>query len=199
MFLKPRKTLIMKWILLLVVNFGITGAFCQSTGTGNLSATIPAGWLQYKDSINHFSFRYPADWTIRVADTSEKAKVFVRSPKEGKDDPFTENLNVVARVLETNDITALQLQKAIKPALESKMKNFTMLTEKIFTWNDKDAYQIEYTGTQSSGGEEIDTQVVQVIVMKNKALYTVTYVAAKNGPQDFYNKALEIINSFKIN
>jgi hypothetical protein len=189
----------MKWILLLVVNLSITGAFCQSADTGNPTASTPAGWLQYIDRVNHFSLSYPADWTIRVADTSEKAKVFIRSPKEGKDDSFTENINVIARVLETGDITALQLQKAIKPALEKKMKNFAMINEKILTWNDKDAYQIEYTTTQNSDGKEIDSQVLQVMVVKNKTLYTVTYVAAKNGSQDFYNKAVEIINSFKIN
>jgi PsbP-like protein len=188
----------MNYLFIALLCFVSIIANAQKKTTPNKTVDATKNWLLYKDSTDNFSFKYPTDWTIRIAEATEKAKVFVRSPSEGKDDLFTENLNVMLRPVSVQTIPAKDLQNSIKGALATKVKDFVLIKDKIFTWNGTQAYQIEYTATQKSGEEEMPVWTVQILTVKKGVLYTLTYVSSQDGPVDFYNKALQIINSFKI-
>jgi hypothetical protein len=170
----------------------------QKTPIPNKPVDATKNWLVYKDSVDNFSFKYPTDWTIRIAEPTEKAKVFVRSPSEGKDDLFTENLNIMLRPVSAQTIPAKDLQTSIKGALATKVKDFVLIKDKIFTWNGTQAYQIEYTATQKAGETETPVWTVQLLTVKKGVLYTLTYISSQDGPVAFYNNALQIINTFKI-
>ncbi len=176
----------MKNLFLLVCTFIACSSIAQKSSL-----------LTYTDTVNKFSFTYPNNWSIRIADTSEKAKVFVRSPKEGDNDSFTENLNVMTRKLGIEKVPATDLQKTLKATFEKNLKNFKSIEEKIVKTNGVEAYFISYTTTKLIDGMENTIYLAQQIFTKNFYLYTLTYTSAKAPPNNFYYNALKIINSFK--
>ncbi len=160
--------------------------------------TVAISWKTYTDYAKTFSLKYPSNWTIRIADSSEKAKVFVRSPKEGDNDPFIENLNVMIKKLEIQEVPIVYLQQALKNTFEKDLKNYTLIKEMIIQLNGGDAYCIEYSTTKIIDNVEVLIYVMQEVFTKNYFLYTLTYTAAKVPPNDFYNYVIAIIKSFTV-
>jgi hypothetical protein len=151
----------------------------------------------YTDKANGFSIAYPTEWTIRIPDSTENAKLFVRSPKEGDDDPFIENINFIIKPMSGNFVIE-DLSGAMKSILEKQVSNFNIIEEKFVTIKGIKAYQIEYTGTKKMDEVEMDLLLIQRILIKNSKVFTLTYASQKNSNKNFYNQAIAIMNSIKV-
>ncbi len=181
----------MKNLFLLICTF-ITCTIIAQKNTP--VATIK--WETYTDTVNKFSFTYPNNWTIRIAGPNEKAKVFVRSPKEGDDDIFTENINIQTKFTnEKVDMKALQL--ALEVALQ-KQKGFLLKESEIIKTNGVDACYFDYSVLKTVNETEQTINMVQQLFVKNSKLYTITYTAIANAKNDYYATAVKIIKNFAI-
>jgi predicted acetyltransferase len=153
-------------------------------------------WETYTDNANNFSLIYPNNWTLRIPDSTEKAKLFIRSPKEGDNDMFIENLNVTIRKMQAATVEIKDFPEAIKTALK-KRNGFELLQDKIIKSNDVDAYFIEYILINKVNDVDAKIKMTQQIFYKNKTLYTITYTALNEAPIEFYTTAIKIMDNFK--
>ncbi len=152
----------------------------------------------YIDSANKFKIKYPTNWTLRKPDATEKAKLFVRSPSDGDNDDFTENLNIIKNKINVEKVAATELQLTIKATFEKNLSNFKLIKEKITISNGVSAYYVEYEATKQIDGKNIVVNMVQQIFVKNFTLNTLTYSATEKSSKNYYNAALEMIKSYTL-
>ncbi len=159
---------------------------------------IAQNFKLYTDNKNGFSIKYPDTWNIRIPDSTENAKLFLRTPKEDDADTFIENINIITKTLGNVKISMEDIQTSIKKSLAAKLKNYQLLKDEIFGFKSADAYQIEYTCTKSSEGKEIDIIICQRLMLLEGKLFTLTYTGVVNGSKKLYNNALAIFETLQI-
>jgi PsbP-like protein len=152
----------------------------------------------YTDNVNGFSVKYPSTWYIRVPDSTEKAKLFIKTPNEGDADKFNENINIIVKKISSGVVNVADIQTSIKKTLLEKMKNYRLLKDKIFEFNGNDAYEIEYAYTKETDGKEIDLITLQRLVFIEGKLITITYISLANSSKVFHEDALSIFETFEF-
>lgn len=183
----------MKKIFFLIFSLPFLGLYGQTTKPSKPIVDSSLQWQNYLDTSNKFSFRYPANWTIRIPNEKESAKIFIRSPKENDDDSFIENINLIIREVRVDKINVEMLKKSVKEALEKKVNQYEFISGKNTTWLGTSAYEIYYSSINS--GEKV--KILQRVAFLNNKLYTITYVASYDNTI-YYKKAIEIMNTFRL-
>ncbi|MBL0146495.1 MAG: hypothetical protein IPP48_12890 [Chitinophagaceae bacterium] len=160
--------------------------------------TQTSAFKLYTDKTNGFSIKYPDNWTIRVPDSTEKAKLFIKTPSEGDDDEFIENINVMVTKLSSTIIDIANIQTTLKKTLAEKLKNYQLVKDEIFEINDNDAYQMEYTCTKEMDGKEKNLFTCQRLIFIDNKLITLTYISVANSSKQFYKDALSIFETMEV-
>ncbi len=171
----------MKKTLLLSCCLGIANIiFAQQTDTRN--------WLVQTDSAYHFTFNRPPGWELKLPGTN--TRFFLTSQKENEQDPFRENINCIARVIEQAGFKVSDAADAIKKSLSEKLQDYKLLKSVYSTWNNSETLVLEYTCTQEAGGTIYNIHMLQRMAVVKNTLFTFTYTAEETS----YNKFINIVN-----
>ena len=150
-----------------------------------LVATIAADAQEFSTlSKSTYSVRYPSTWKV---DENADAKNFtLKSPTEGQEDVFVENLNLAIEKLTSLGDTAQDYAAFSKGYLPKKIKNFTVTTNKKGTLG-KDSWFMEFKGLQNNK----KLQWKQYYIVHNAKVHILTFTAEPNQ----YKNYLPAINA----
>lgn len=155
-------------------------------------ATIPSDQpYEYINKEKWFSFMLPATWTFQ--ENVFGALVMLFAPQE-KWDTIKENIGVTTTEL-TGNIQLSSYFELAKGIAESVISNYKIEKEEAITINGESAMKVIYQGVQ--GGENLQRE--QVVVLKWKTAYVLTYTATEKTFNDLLAGVDNIINTFTIN
>ncbi len=131
-------------------------------------------WQVFTDTAGHFIARYPADWTNKI---KEGNRVFFTSPSENAADNFFENVNisVTSNPAYGTTVKIKDLFPAVIEQIKPSFKDFTLESQRFFTWNNAEACEITYTGIVGSAVSKL--RFNQWFSFHNRKLFTVTYTS----------------------
>jgi len=180
----------MKNFFLLFVSMVIVNNLCaqQTKETTN--------WLTQTDTLHHFSFSYPAEWTLKLPGTN--TRFFVTSPKKTDNDDFRENINCITRVLEQKDFTVKMAEDAIKESLSEKLTDFKLLRSEYITWNGSETLEIDYTCTRESEGTTYYIHILQRMAVIGGTLFTLTFTSEADTYSKYLPTVKKIMQSLKV-
>lgn len=146
-----------------------------------------------KHSTSKFSITYPDNWALDLSGNFN-AEFFLFSEKEGGDDQFIENINLMIQ-----DLKGLGLDLKAYTELTVKQVN-EMLTDgeivenKTFTKNGKSYQRLSYTGIQN----EMDIYFLQYFWIVKEKAFILTFVSEMDSLEKFEKTAEQIMNSFDL-
>lgn len=147
---------------------------------------------RYTHEALGFSIAFPDDWDVRRDFESRFAFMGV-SPKEGEDDPYGENVNVMAMStppgMSLEDFSAIQIQQA-----RELLDNYARRGQSFETVNGERAARFDYAHT-------VDNQrIVSIthILLRDNIAYAITCSATLEQYDRYRAKMLEITNSFRF-
>ncbi len=155
-------------------------------------------WLPFTDSSALFTAKYPATWKSKI---KENGAVFFTSPKDGEEDNFLENVNLVTRKNPSFD-SSFDLKEsmpAILKSLESQMTKFKIVSERYFTWNNQKAAEIKYTldSKGTTDNSVLHIKITQWLSAQNGIFYTATYTSL-DGNSLHDKTAVKILQSIRF-
>jgi hypothetical protein len=141
-------------------------------------------------SKSTYSIKYPSTW---VADENADAKGFtIKSPTEGQEDVFVENLNLAIEKLTSFGYTAQDYAAFSKGYLPQKIKNFTVITNKKGTLG-KDSWFMEFKGLQNNK----KLQWKQYYIVVNSKVHILTFTAEPDKYKNYLPVANAMMASYK--
>lgn len=144
-----------------------------------------------------YSVQYPKNWEFSSDKINKNFSTFmIKSPLENTLDTFQENINLAFEDLSKYN-SKIDLDIYIVSAKANILKmlpDIKILTENKGILSKYDSYNIEYTGTY----ESYKLKWRQVIILKNKKVYILSYTANEDNFNDFYNITDDIIKSFVL-
>ena len=146
---------------------------------------------EYINKEKWFSFTLPASWTFQ--ENAFGSLVMFFAPQE-KWDTIKENIGVTATEL-TGNVQLSSYFELAKGIAESVISNYKIEKEEPITINGENAMKVIYKGVQ--GGENLQRE--QVIVLKWKTAYVITYTATEKTFNNLLVGVDNIINTFTIN
>jgi len=142
-------------------------------------------------SKSTYSIKYPSTW---IADENADAKNFtIKSPTEGQEDVFVENLNLAIEKLPTFGYTAQEYAAFSKSYLPQKIKNFTVLTNKKGTLG-KDSWFMEFKGLQNNK----KLQWKQYYIVVNSKVHILTFTAEPAQYKNYLPVVNAMMASYKV-
>lgn len=148
---------------------------------------------KYKNAEQHFSIKYPSDWTM--AENTNGAAVIFFSPLENDLDYFKESLNVVVQDLSKNPMSLNDYtQTAIyqmKVVFKDKME---IIDSEPTTLAGHAAHRFIFKGAKT----EVPLQYMCVWLVDGYKAYQVTYTAFASKYDLYLSKIQPMINSFRI-
>ncbi len=150
-------------------------------------------WLPFTDTAGNFTASYPDTWTLKI---KEGNRVFFTSPMESDQDDFRQNINIsVTKSADFKDLTIRSLAPDLVSNLESQYDNFKLISQRYFTWNGIESFEVVYTFTKE--GLKFPVRLKQWMCTKKEALYMVTYTAADQSDA-FSATAVKIMTGIKF-
>ncbi|MFC5470156.1 PsbP-related protein [Cohnella suwonensis] len=142
------------------------------------------GMQHYKGELT--SIDYPSDWTL-VENVGGAVAAFM-SPKDGDDDKFQENVNVVVQDLEGQDVTLEQYAQITKDQIGQLITDAEMIGEESMDADDgTKLYSLLYSGNQG----EFNLNWQQVFTIVDGKAYILTYTAEP----DQFDKYVETVGT----
>lgn len=142
----------------------------------------------YENSSEWFSLQYPSTRTLQ--ENVYGSTVMFSSPL-GEWDTISENISVIKRTLDKT-YTPEEYYETNKSSIAGVMTDFAELTNETIQIQDTDVQKVIYKGTQW----ESKLQLQQVYIIKNNAVYIITYTATQKTFDDFVQTADNMIMSF---
>ena len=142
----------------------------------------------YTNEEYNFSIAPPSGWT--VDDTTTGAAVFFYGPTE---EGFMVNVNIQVESLPTT-MTLEEYASAAKEQLAIAFSNYELVSEGTRVINEVNAYELVSTFTQG----EIDLKMKQVLLVKAKKAYVITYGALPTTYQKYLSAFESSVETFKI-
>lgn len=155
------------------------------------SQTDEVEWKSH--STSKFSISYPENWLLDVTG-QYNTEFFLFSEKEGEEDQFVENINLMVQDLKGMGIDLEQYTEITVDQVEKMLSEGEVLENKTLTKNGKSYQRLSYTGIQN----ELDVYFLQYFwIYKEKAII-LTFVSEENSLSKFEKTAEQIMNSFEL-
>jgi hypothetical protein len=158
---------------------------------GNLQAqVIPKNWTCHKDDQFNLSICYPNDW--RFDDTTQGARFFIFSPRENKDDEYSQNFNLQARKMEDQTLTLEKYVAGNVDEIKKGIKNFNQLGSRYLIVNGVRWYELIYSGNI----DEVDYPLKfrQRFTLYRGNAFVITYSTVGGAPDAFNETAIKVLN-----
>jgi hypothetical protein len=189
-----------KWIPTMLVVFAcIAVSSCKSNQKkGNDSVATDTAKMAEDHADNNagsggYSIMAPAGWEKKDTTISDSPFTTIKSPLEGDNDNFRENLTVTTENTQGADLTAyVDLSRA---NLLKQYPSAEILTDGETTINGVPAKWLVYSFNYSG----YDLKNTVYIMVKNGMSYVVTCTALKNTFDKYQADFKTCVNSFKIN
>ncbi len=152
-------------------------------------------WLTQEDSLFHFTYQYPENWTLKLPGT--QTRFFVTSKPENENDNFKENINCIAKDLNVPNFNIKDEEANLKESLKSQMPDFKLLASSYKKWNGTDALCIDFTTTQKSGDNTYYIRIYQQVAVLKGILYVLTYTAETGTFSKYWDTVSTIMLSVK--
>ncbi len=152
--------------------------------------SIPTGWLEYTDANYNFKMKYPATWSTGA----EQGMLIFKTAKDGAEDKFQENVNVIiqdlsAQPMTLNEFTKLSLDQY--GDMGETVQIITVEDTKLAGSPTKKAVvKMNYYG--------MPLKLKQLWFIKDNKAYLLTYTALETTYNAFEDKATQLIMSFEF-
>lgn len=149
------------------------------------------GWENFSTST--YSINYPEEWELD--DSGEMGTEFmILSPKEGDEDLFRENVNLVVQNLGPKAMDLSQFVQLSEGQLKTMITDLNIISSvrkesKGLTYHD-----ISYVGTQGI----YELRVQQYYWVENKNVYVLTMTTEDKNYKKFSDVCKEIMASFEL-
>ncbi len=147
-------------------------------------------WQTYTNKADGFTIQYPGDRTFQE-NVYGSSVMFFTPTLSG--DTLKENVGIMKKVLD-KDYTLDDYYAITKPELVKLIPGFTEISNEPIKINDLDAQKLIYIGTQ--GTTKLKWE--QVYLIKDKAVYIVSYTATTDTFADYAQKIDEMIATLEI-
>ena len=144
----------------------------------------------YKNTALGYQMEYPSDFTTK---TMGSATVF-SSPSQDKVFAFSPSVNVVSVDLGSSPSDLDQFYQKSKDALERSLGTVKFIEDAKDKLAKADAYRLVYTSRQ----KKADFKFHQILCIRNKKAYVVTYTALQDQYDKFFKTAQAMIKSFQF-
>jgi hypothetical protein len=144
----------------------------------------------YSDDAMGIELQYPANYTVKRVDAGT---VVFAAPLSGKDDTFSENVNISVTAAEPNAKIADFIDSA-KEAIKRAFPDAVFLDEKKETVNKVPALRLVYVTKQKT----VFFKIMQLIVLRDKKAYAFTYTAIEDEYQRHLAQAQSIFGSVRF-
>lgn len=158
--------------------------------------TSKAVWLTHKDAEYNLSIEYPSDWTLKPPSAS--ARFFITSRAESPSDNFKENLNCIVPSDVSAGSTIQQQEEDITKTLSESLDNYKLVQSNYSKWNNVNAFEIEYTCSQTSDGTTYNLHILQKVAIIKGKLYALTYTSLVDSYDRFIGAIRKMIRSFRV-
>lgn len=153
-------------------------------------ALVP-GWLRYVDKTYNYSIDYPQEW----AKASNANGTAFLSPRDGPNDNFQENVNILVQDLSDHPMTLEQYTAVSRNQLVGSFGASAIISMHPAKLADQNAEVAVYNFTYQSR----PLKVKQYWFIKTKQAFVLTYTAAPDQFSRYDSTAMRIINSFRFN
>ncbi len=158
----------------------------------SFSVASAKGLLEYKNTKDHYSIKYPDNWEQTEQNSRFDVAMF-KSPADNAKDNFFENSNVV--VEKAPGYTAEKYYKANMAAMSSGLKGFKIVKSGNKTINGNPSKFIIYTHNYNGTSLRVKAYFFCV----NDLGYVVTSTAKDSTFKRYEKQFDEITNTFKTN
>ena len=185
------------FIPVMLIALILTGASCgedddKKSDKKKEKVDVYASYDTYEKESWGFDIKYPEDWEREIlTNTTEEFVVGFLSPKEGKDDLFTQNLIVYASLAQPQDFDEL-MQIGIEEM--SKNPSVDLDSSKKVMISGSPAYEVKY----SVADVTVTFKYLHYFINGGKFWYQVLYTADEEGYATFVAEAQKMIDSFII-
>lgn len=174
------------------------GALCVIVAAGLSFAqptTAPAKTAKVSDPAKHFEFSSPTTWE-NVPPNQANMVLMVRSPSEGPQDSFLENVNVVIVNIPggAGQVTLDQIVPEAIAGVKAKVKA-TAVSEIVKGTLDGESSRTVTLEVQMNG---ITARSRQTYVLKGDDFYIITYSASADAKPEINDAVDEIMKSWKF-
>lgn len=138
-----------------------------------------------------FSISFPETRTMQQ--NVFGAQLILFSPQETWD-KVREFVGIVSETLPSDMSVDNYYAMIVKPQINLNIKDYTEISNETITLNGVAAKKIVYKGTQVN----MPLQRIQVLAIKNKMVYIVTYTATQETFTTLEKDAETIVNSFTV-
>jgi hypothetical protein len=157
----------------------------------SFSQTDEVEWKSH--STSKFSISYPENWLLDLTG-QYNAEFFLFSEKEGEEDQFIENINLMIQDLKGLGIDLKEYTDITVKQVKEMLTNGELVENKTITKNGKSYQRLSYTGIQN----EMDIYFLQYFwVVKEKAII-LTFVSETSTLTEYEKTAEQIMNSFEV-
>lgn len=150
-------------------------------------------WKTFTDTAGFFTASYPDTWVAKI---KENNHVFFTSPAESDDDKFRQNINIIINASEELKGYGIRdLAPDLLESLKTQYDNYKPVSNRYFTWNDKEAFEVVYQMTLK--GDSTQYQIKQWMYLGKGVLYVITYTAPP-GADAMAETAVKIMTSIHL-
>ncbi len=168
-------------------------------GIFSLLLVFVAGFAMAQDGMATFekeniSIKYPETWALSEG---LMGSVFVlQSPMENDQDRFSETVSLMKQDLSYagRDVSVKEFAEVAQVQLKNMVQGFSMESSEPVQFAGQEAYELVYSGKQ----EDFELKWKQIVVVKDKVAYMLSYQAAKDAYDRQLENADKVLNSFNI-
>jgi hypothetical protein len=158
---------------------------------GLLCLALVPGWLTYIDKTYNYSIDYPQDW----AKKSLGGLIAFLSPKDGPNDNFQENVNVLIQDLSDHPMTLDQYTELTRNQITQNYGDSAIISMQPATVAGQNAEVAIYNFKYQSRA----LKVKQYWFVKTQKAFVVTYTAVPDQFTRYDSTATRVMNSFRFN
>lgn len=157
----------------------------------SFSQTDEVEWKSH--STSKFSISYPENWLLDLTG-QYNSELFLFSEKEGDEDQFIENINLMIQdlkglVLDLKEYTDITVQQ-----VKQMLTDGELIENKTLTKNGKSYQRLSYTGIQN----EMDIYFLQYFWIVKEKAFILTFVSETSTLTEYEKTAEQIMNSFEL-
>jgi eukaryotic-like serine/threonine-protein kinase len=158
---------------------------------GLVCLALAPGWLTYANKTYNYSVDYPQDWVK----SSISGGVAFLSPRDGPNDDFQENVNILIQDLSDHPMTLEQYTTISRNRLIQNFGDSAIITMHPGMLAGQKAEVAVYKFNYQSRALKIK----QYFLVKTDQAFVVTYTAVPDQFARYDSTAMRIINSFRFN
>ncbi len=140
-----------------------------------------------------YSIQYPATWQAN-ASGQMGTKFILFAPKDGPDDKFNENVNLLSGPLTDKKMTLDEYVKVNESQIETGIEKVKMLKSEKLKNSRFEYYRVIYTGDH----QDMHLEFEQYYIIVNQVAYVLTFTTEAARYSKYKDTGEKILNSFTI-